>query len=257
MGVVSLVSHAIAILSCFSEQEPELRLSDISRRLGISTSHTHRLLSTLVEEGLLRRGLSSPRYRLGLRLVELGRLATHDSGAELAFPAMVALGQRTGETILFGVRDGPDVVFLHRVESPNVLRASPALNRRYSAWAATGQALLAWEDKAEIDYVIRNVIPPAAEDAEARLAVFLAGLAATRQLGYAVSNHARGVRAVSAPVHNQQGRVVAALTLVAPVQRLARHRVPAIASLAMRSAEEISDQLASTSVRFRPATRAV
>lgn len=122
---MSLLTHAIQVLNCFDEQQHELRLSDISRQVGISTSHAHRLLSVMVEEGLLRRGPYSPRYRLGLRLFELGRLAVADLDPPLVIPGMQELSEKTGETVLLALRDRADVVFLQRVDSPQVLRVSP------------------------------------------------------------------------------------------------------------------------------------
>lgn len=248
---MSLLIHALCVLNCFSERDPELRLSEISRRLGISTSHTHRLLTTLVEEGVLRRELHSPKYRLGLRLFELGRLAVDDLHLPLALPAMQELGRRTGETVLLSVRDKSEVVFVQQVESTNALRVSPPLHRRYSGWTAAGQVLVAWEEEAEIEYVIRHLIAPTSGDAETMADQFRAALASTQRLGFAVSEQQRGVRAVAAPVRDVRGRVVAALSVAAPIQRLTRRHIPTTAILVRQAAEQVSDQLRGAPVRIR------
>jgi IclR family transcriptional regulator, KDG regulon repressor len=252
---VSLLTNAVRVLNCFSEGERELRLSDISRRLGMSTSHTHRLLSVLVDEGLLRRGLRSPKYQLGLRLFELGRLAINELDPPLALPAMLELGQRTGETVLLSVRDQAHVIFVQRVDSPQTLHVSPPLDRRYPAWTAAGQSLLAWEDKAEIGYVIRQLFPVTLEDADAKAQQFQAALAATRQLGYALNDPGGGIRAIATPVRDGLGSVVAAISVAAPIQRLGRGRVPGTGKLVMRAAKDLSTQLATLPSRHDAAPR--
>src|SRR5829696_6488048 len=114
---MSSLTHAVRFLRCFSEDEPELRLSEISRRLSLSKGNTHRLLTMLADEGFVRREPSSAKYRLGLGLYELGQLAVSDPDLRPAIPRMLQLSQDTEETILLGVLDDLEIVYVQRVES--------------------------------------------------------------------------------------------------------------------------------------------
>jgi DNA-binding IclR family transcriptional regulator len=243
---MSSLVHAIHILNCFTVEEPELRLSEISRRLNLSKSNTHRLLGILTEEGLLRRGPDSAKYRLGLRLYELGYLALNDLDPRPALPRMLELSRVTQETVLLGVLEDWEVVYVQRVESPRILRVSYGRVLRAPVHAtATGKALLAWCTEAEIERVIRHGLPQLSERTITDPDRFRKALVDVRRLGYAVSDQEREsyTRTVAAPVRNQDGEVIAALTVAAPSQRLTRAQVPRLATLVIQAATDLSAQL--------------
>ena len=243
---MSSLVHAIRILNCFSTEEPELRLSEISRRLNLSKSNTHRLLGILTQEGLLRRDPDSVKYRLGLRLYELGYLALNDLDPRPALPRMLELSRVTQETVLLGVLSDWEVVYVQRVESPRILRVSYSSRFRAPVHAtATGKALLAWRTKEDIDRVINHGLPQLSERTITDPERFRKALADVRRLGYAVSDQEREsyTRTVAAPVRDEEGRVIAALTVAAPSQRLTRALVPRMASLVMQAAADLSSQL--------------
>jgi IclR family transcriptional regulator, KDG regulon repressor len=237
---VSTVTHAIRILSCFTEETPELRLTDVSRALDLSMSHVQRLLMTLVDEGLLRR-MPTGRYRLGLRLYQMGLLAAREFNVRATIPAMEELARLTDETILLGVRDGYQVIFLQQLDSPQSLRVSPSvMNRTPLLASSTGQALLAWQSPAEIDASIRHRAAEggwaASQDPEKLHAV----LAEVRQKGYAMSKADRPIRVVAAPIRDERGSVIAVLAVAAPSVRLSLAQVPALARQIVLRADALS-----------------
>jgi DNA-binding IclR family transcriptional regulator len=243
---MSSLVHGVHILRCFSRDEPALRLSEISRRLGLSKSNTHRLLTLLVEEGLLRRAADSSKYRLSLGLFELGMQALSDLDVRPALPAMTELGQLTGETVLLGVLDETAVVYVQQVESPRALRISHGTGLRAPIHCtATGKALLAWRSEAEIERVIRQGLPAHSERTITDPARFRKHLADVRRLGYAVNDQEREplIRSVAAPVWNASGAVVAALTVAGPSQRLARAAMPALAARVADAAARLTHDL--------------
>ena len=257
MEQVSSVVHAIRILSCFTEATPELRLVDVSRLVGLSTSQSHRLLTILTDEGLLRRAPNSSRYRLGLRLFQLGQLAAGELTARLIRPPMEELAQATGETVLLGVRDGYELIFLQEIDSPEVLRVSPGLMYRSPILAtATGQALLAWAPEVEIDAAIRHRTGESGWTANQSAEYLWELLSEARRAGYAVSERDRAIRAIAAPIRDEHDLVIAAVTVAAPAIRLPLAQVPTVAKQVMRTAQALSGQSATTAanvVRGRPA----
>jgi IclR family transcriptional regulator, KDG regulon repressor len=251
---MSSLLHAIHILRCFSEAEPELRLSEISRRLELSKGNTHRLLTMLVDEGLVRRGTDPAKYRLGLALFELGQVALSELDLRPALPKMMELGRQTSETVLLGVLDDWDIVYVQRVESPRALRVAHGPRDRAPVHAtATGKALLAWRSEAEIERFIRHGLPDLSPHTITDADDFRNALAEVRRRGYAINDQERElmIRSISAPVRDNRGTVIAALTVAGPSQRLPRAQIPRLATLICQTASDLSRQLAASAARER------
>jgi IclR family transcriptional regulator, pca regulon regulatory protein len=111
------LERGLAILSCFTAKRPVLGIADIADELGMSRSTTHRYVITLVALGYLEQG-ASRKYRLGLRVTDLGMSAMNATGLrEHAHPYLEELRQRTSYTVALGVLDGTEVLYLDRVRS--------------------------------------------------------------------------------------------------------------------------------------------
>ncbi len=243
---MSSLIEGIRILRTFSEDEPELRLSEISRRLGLSKGNTHRLLTMLASEGLIRRDAHSARYRLGLGLYELGQVALSEVDLRPALPHMMEIGRITEETILLGVLDDLDVVYVQRVESPHNLRVTHGPRERGPVHCtATGKVLIAWKPEQEIERFIRHGLPKHSARTITEPDQFRQTLHDVREHGFAVNDQEREmlIRSVSAPVRDSRGVVVAAVTVAGPSQRLARPRFQRVIDLVMTSASAISADL--------------
>ncbi len=111
------LERGLAILGCFTPKRPVLGIADIADELGMSRSTTHRYVITLVALGYLEQG-ASRKYRLGLRVTDLGMSALNATGLrEHAHPSLEELRQRTSYTASLGVLDATDVLFVDRVRS--------------------------------------------------------------------------------------------------------------------------------------------
>jgi IclR family pca regulon transcriptional regulator len=111
------LERGLAILTCFSPTRPVLGIADIADELGMSRSTTHRYVITLVALGYLEQG-ASRKYRLGLRVTNLGMAALNSTGLrEHARPYLEELRQRTSYTTALAVLDGADIVLVDRARS--------------------------------------------------------------------------------------------------------------------------------------------
>jgi len=111
------LERGLAILGCFTPQRPILGIADIADDLGMSRSTTHRYVITLVALGYLEQG-ASRKYRLGLRVTDLGMSALNATGLrEHAHPYLEQLSQQTSYTTSLSVLDGTDVLLVDRVRS--------------------------------------------------------------------------------------------------------------------------------------------
>jgi IclR family transcriptional regulator, KDG regulon repressor len=240
------VANAARVLKSFTSAEREWGVSDLARKLGIAKSTAHRLLATLTDEGLLEQDLETGRYRLGLAVFDLAAAAQSMDLHEAALSPMTDLRNRTGETVQVAVLDGREVVYVERLDSPNTLRLFLEVGRRNSAHCTgCGKALLAFSPPDVVDRALRNwKLPRKTTFTITDLTVLRADLAASRERGYARNAHESevGVVSVAAPIRDASGRVVAALSVAGPAQRLEPHELK-VAQATMQSAALISRRL--------------
>src|SRR3984957_9109790 len=111
------LERGLAILSCFTPKRPVLGIADIADELGMSRSTTHRYVITLLALGYLEQG-ASRKYRLGLRVTDLGMSALNSTGLrEHAQPYLEELRQRSSYTVSLGVLDGPEILYVDQARS--------------------------------------------------------------------------------------------------------------------------------------------
>ncbi len=254
--LLSSVTNALRVLDCFSATERELGVSELARRLDMGKSTVHRLCATLAAGGLLDHNAETGRYRLGLRLYELGALVSaHMDLHEAAGPALLEVRNRTGETVQLAVLDGREVVYVERLESSHTVRLFGRVGHRNSAHCtATGKVLLAHLPDAELDalldgWVLEGRTPYTITDH----AEFRKALAEVRRRGWGENTNEVeiGVASVAAPVRDSSGAVVAALSVAGPAMRLDGGSLRHFAGVAMEAADATSRRLG-----YRGATRA-
>jgi IclR family pca regulon transcriptional regulator len=111
------LERGLAILGCFTSEHPVLGIADIADELGMSRSTTHRYVTTLLALGYLEQGRSR-KYRLGLRVTDLGMSALNATGLrENVHPFLEELRERTGYTIGLAVLDGAEILYVDHARS--------------------------------------------------------------------------------------------------------------------------------------------
>jgi DNA-binding IclR family transcriptional regulator len=239
-----VLERALSILSAFSPSRPEMRLGDF-QALSLHKSTLYRLLEVLRSHRLVELDTTSGRYRLGLRLFELGMQAVnHLELARCAQRPLDALVERTGETAHLGVLDGGEVVSIGRAESPHALRMPGAVGRRNPAHCtAIGKVLLAsLPEPEQRAHLAATPLKTLTRRTLVRPELLLRELRAVRQRGYAIDDEEiyPGVRCVGAPVRDHTGAVVAAVSVAGPTTRLPREHFPRYAAEVLKAAAEIS-----------------
>ena len=112
------LERGLAILSSFTASRSLLGISDLARMLGLNRSTTHRYVSTLVALGYLEQDLSTRRYRLGPRVIDLGLSAINSMELrEISLPHLQRLCDETGNTVNMAILDGADVLYVERCRS--------------------------------------------------------------------------------------------------------------------------------------------
>jgi len=147
--------HLLRLLG--QHQHEGLRMTDATEQTALETSTAHRLLSCLVEEGFAEKDEATKRYRLGIDAMQLGSAAVRRMPLVGKFrPLMQRLARTSGDTVFLVVRDGDEVVCLHREEGPYPVKVFTidVGRRRLLGIGAGGLALLAEMADEEVEDVI-------------------------------------------------------------------------------------------------------
>jgi IclR family transcriptional regulator, KDG regulon repressor len=249
---VSAVRSATRILRAFSIAEPELGVTELARRLGLSKAGVHHLLATLVEERMIERDPVSRRYRLSIKMFELGtRVAISGQLHRAATVPLDHLHFTTSATVQVGILDDAEVVYIERRESQATLRTFEAVGHRNVAHAtSTGKVLLAFLPPDEMMARIANrPLVPLTPHTITQLPALLDQLRDVRRRGYAeqLNESSIGVASVAAPIRDDSGRVVAAISMARPAAGLTPMLRRRHAAATMEAARQISERLG-----FRP-----
>src|SRR5215510_2825095 len=221
----SSVEKAMDILFCFDPQHPQLRLTDISQRLGLHKSTTHRLLSLLKKKRLISADATSQLYSLGPGIVELAWIILRQQDVRsVCAPYLERLRQATNETVSLYIRMGDCRVCIEELESGQDIKYSQAAGLAAPLHVgAPGKAFLAYLPPPELEAILATLplvaITPNTLTDRAQL---LEELATVRQHGYAVSVGERSLwaSAAAAPIWDWSGKPIAAVSVLGPSQRL-------------------------------------
>lgn len=244
---LSSVATAIALLKAFSEDEVDIGVSTLARRLGIAKSTVHRLATTLVSEGMLEQNPDNGKYRLGIALFGLGALVRRrmDVSTE-AKPYLFSLRETTGETVHLAILDRAEIMYVYNLESMQAIRMRSDIGiRKPATCTAEGLAMLAFQPPAMVEEIVARGLKPRTAKTNTDPSRFRAALAHVRERGYAIEDEESeaGMRSLAAPIRNGAGEVVAAVGVAGPVQRLPDEALASFAPHVLRTAEAISVRL--------------
>jgi IclR family transcriptional regulator, KDG regulon repressor len=234
---VRAVERALDILLCFASGG-EWGLTELAGRVDLHKSTVHRLLATLEDKGFVTRDAATDKYRLGLSVLELSaHLSRSDDPSVVLLPEMERLRDELSETISLYIRDRSERVRIQAVQSTQAIRRVAAVGARMPLFVgASSKVLLAFADAIDRNAVINDPEWPQAVERDA----FISQLDEIVAAGYATSFEERepGAAAVSAPIFNRAGKLVAALSVSGPSNRLTPDRMhehaPAIIEAARR-----------------------
>ncbi len=246
------LERGLAILGCFTPDRPVLGIADIADELGMSRSTTHRYVITLVALGYLEQG-ASRKYRLGLRVTDLGMSALNSTGLrEHARPYLEELRQRTSYTAGLGVLDGSEVLYVDRARSfrrgQNQIDLGLQPGSRLPAYCTSiGKLLLAFlPDAQQRDVLAEIKLTKQAPKTITSKKALRTELEKIREASFAVDDEelAAGLHAIAAPVRNESRDVVAAVNLAAPSSTIALEElIDALGPHLVSTADRISARL--------------
>ncbi|EJM12532.1 transcriptional regulator [Pseudomonas sp. GM18] len=246
---VGAVSRLFAVLRSLGDTvEGGERVTQLAQRIGLSQPTTHRLLRSLMDEGMVEQDARSKRYRLSLEFFALAARAGNTGNLrELARPALLRLSASLGDSLFLLARSGFDAICLDRSEGPFPIRTFTGdIGGRVALGVGQGSlAILAFLPEEERETVIRYNLPRL-KDFHLYDEVFLRSeVENVRALGYAGRNTGvlQGMAGVAVPILDREGRAVAALSVATISDRLGPDRLPTVVEMLKREAALIGPRI--------------
>ncbi|MGH9630951.1 MAG: IclR family transcriptional regulator [Bryobacteraceae bacterium] len=245
---VQVLDRAFAILTTLASSDFSLAPSDIGDRLKLNKSTVHRILRVLERNRFVERDLDNGRYRLGLKLVELGSIALSRFDLNrLARPFIERLVTQTGETAHLGILRQTEVISLVNAEGRHNVRTPSTVGRRSPVHCTSlGKVLLAFQTQPVVDSFLRSYrFTPYTKRTIRNSVQFRAELANVRRHGFAVDDEEfeEGLRCVGAPVRDHSGKVIAAISIAGPAFRVTSERMPELIRSVVNVAADLSASL--------------
>ncbi|MEF3120032.1 IclR family transcriptional regulator [Kocuria flava] len=217
------VGKALRVLTLLGEHPDGATAGQVAEDAGYPFSTAYRLLHTLVEEEFATYDPREKRYRLGLRVYQLGRRVAHQRGFEgTAAPILQRLTERTGESSILAVLDGDRFLTVHKVDGPQFRTTTDPGDRGPLHTSAVGKVLLAFSDAPVREELLGRIdLSPRTGHSITDRAELRRQVERIRAQGWAGQQEENdtGMAALGVPVLGPGGRLVAAVALAAPLFR--------------------------------------
>jgi DNA-binding IclR family transcriptional regulator len=246
-NAVRSVDRAAALLLALGDSQGEAGVTELARRLGLHKSTASRLLATLQKRGLVEQDDETGKYRLGLVLIRLAERAERTLDLRsIAMTELERLARLTRETVSLGILEADNCLTVAQADGPNLIAVGDWTGRASPLHCiASGKVLLSSMAEREVLRIVRRGLVAYTDRTITELEPLLEEMARIRRRGYATAlgEYEPGLNAVSAPVHDARGAVIAAVDIWGPAFRLTPRRIPELAAQAREAAAAISVRL--------------
>lgn len=251
-NLVQTIERMSSIFDALGQNPEGMSVKKLSEKVNLPTGTTHRLLTSLAYFGFVTQDLVSKKYHLGFKLVDLGNALLDQLDLRtVARPYLMNLAQKANEAVHLVILDQKEALYLDRVESDENrlgLQMASKVGMRVSAHSCgVGKVLLAALSEKELnDFIKLKGLPRRTEKTITDADQFKLHLEMVRAQGYAVDDEEDhlGTRCVAAPVRNELGHVIAAISISGPTIRITWKKIQdTFKDLVLDTALDISLQL--------------
>lgn len=245
--ILSSVKNALRILQSFSIDEPEKKVTDLAKSLGLGKSTVSRLMATLASEGFVAKDEETLKYRLGLSILNLNTIVT--SNMEIrreSVHTLKKLVNEVEETAHIAELVGSDVIYVNKVECSHPVQILSHIGRRNPAYCtSSGRVLLAYQDEELMEHVLSGELKRYNAKTVVNPEALREIINKVRENGYAATfeEMREGVASISAPIRDYTGRVTHAVSIIGPVHRIKPSNISFYAGKLIYAADEISARM--------------
>lgn len=238
------ILRTLLILEQFNSST-ELGIKELSISTGLPASTVQRIVNTLELKNYLMQNPKNDKYRLGIALYNISKsYAENFDWIDSARIHMEKMVEKHKETVNLAILQGQKVVYITKVDSPNILRPNFNVGVQYPAFCTSlGRCLLAHQPSELIDTMLSSPIEPCTKKSITDPNLMRLELSKIRQSGYAIEDEEfqEGLFCISAPIRGFKGRVMAAISTTIPKYRLDYNKVPEIVKDLVETASNISE----------------
>ena len=221
-----------------------VKLADLSERMGLTRSTTHRLANAMVERGFLT-FLPREGYQLGPKLLQLGFLAQAQADVvQIARPHLEALASASEDTVHLGRLDGDQALYLDKIAGRRRVEISSRIGDRHPLTSTgLGKALLLDDSEAVWTRLFDAEREDGTHDADADLGFDRMRAYVAQGRTFDLEENEDQIRCVAAPVRDAAGAIVAAISLSSAAQYIDDERMQALSADVRAAAHAISADL--------------
>lgn len=249
---IESVARGMRVLTFIANSSEPVRLSTVSKSVGLNIGAVQRAIYTLLELGYLKKDEATQGYALAHKSWALGTvLVKRIDIVQVAHPYLTKLSQEVGETVNLAILDGQEIVYLDRVKTKQIINIALDPGSRLPAHCTSlGKAILAHLPREELLQIISNMeLSPFTRFTITSKSTLIEALSEIQKQGFSVSNKELdiGLRSVAAPLRSKNSNVIAAINIAVPSSRiklkeLRTHLAPKVVGVAKIISESLGFQ---------------
>lgn len=242
------LTRGLMVLSAIADSKAPMRFADLQATLELPKATLHRILGSLLQNGMVRLDESNQAYLVSYRLLELANKAWRQSDVrELAYSSMLDLAEVTNESVQLAVLVDTNAVYLSQVESQQSVRYTVGVGDKSPVYCSgVGKALIAAMPEAKRTEIVEAIeFKRYTQQTITSPLLLLNQLREIQQLGYAIDTeeHQHGIRCVASAILDSTGMPVAAISVTAPTFRVTDNDLEDWGKRIKNAAETISQRL--------------
>lgn len=243
--MIQSVDRALSILECFSKMDNELGVTEIANALDLHKSTAFGLLITLESKGYIQQNLGNSKYKLGFKLMELGKMVEDDIDIRAqARPILKEMVNLYQETAHLAVLVNNEVVYIDKVEGESTIRMCSQVGKRVKPYCTgVGKSILAFLPEENANKIMEGIeYIRFTEKTITNFDSLKIELDKVRINGYSTDNEEIeiGLRCVAAPLKNYSGEVVGAISISGSSARMCDEKYEDIVRAVKKAALDIS-----------------
>ena len=245
---IKVLDKSLFVLETLHKQGSAMSMTEISEKLRIYPSTIHRILDTLRHWGYVEQDPNTQKYRIGLKILELGMTKFHQMDiVKESFPYLKKLAKQCNETVHLGILEDGKVLYLAKEESSQNIRMVSQVGRRAPVHCtALGKVLLAYLPKKERERILKKMgLPHFTEKTITDKKELEKEIYHVREKGFAIDRgeYEKDVCCIAAPIRNYQGKVMAAISISGPSFRININQQNNLKEILINISEKVSAKL--------------
>lgn len=246
--LINSILRAGNILRCLAEEEAQLKISELARRLQLDRSTTYRILLSLEKCRLVQKNEKTGAYSLGLASFEIGNaFISRMDFIQVSKPVMANLAEEVRETVHLAVLSDSEVVYVDKVDSPRSLVVMYKIGQRAPLYCtALGKVLLAFQHENNKKRIINQIeFKPFTSNTIVTKKKLLEELIKIQHQGFAIDfrEYEEGVECLAGPILNHTGEIIAALSFSGPQRKINIRQEKKFVNSIVEAAALISERL--------------